>query len=71
MKLVNQPSALPTNKLGVAALVGPAVAEVWRNLMTDAYPALAGDATAILVGTFAALIAGYFVRDRANVEVQK
>ncbi|MEY1555340.1 hypothetical protein AB3Y40_06860 [Yoonia sp. R2331] len=68
MKLVNQPSALPTNKLAVSVMIGPVVTELWPEVMMDVYPPLAGgDATAVFVGAIAALIVGYFVPDRANV----
>lgn len=67
MTLARQTSALPTNKLGVAALVGPAASEVWSNLMTEIAPSLAGDSVCVLVGALAALLVGYFVPDRANV----
>lgn len=67
MPLVNQPSLLPTNKMTVAALVGPAFAEVWTRLMTDLAPALAGEAMSVLAGSTAAICVAYWVRDRANV----
>lgn len=66
---VNQPTWRPTNKLMVAALVTPAATEVWRTVMTDIYPALAGDAMCALIGGIAGLAAGYVVRDRPNVLV--
>lgn len=69
MSLVKQPSALPTNKLSVAVLVGPAVTELWGNVMLELWPALAGDSTSMFVGALAALILGYLVPDRANVAV--
>ena len=69
MTLVNQPSALPTNKLAVAAAIGPAASEVWAAFLAGPYPELAGPAMQVLVGAVAALLAGYFVRDRANVAV--
>ena len=65
--LVNQPSAMPTNKLMVATLVGPAATEVWGQVMSGLYPSLAGPAMSMLVGGIAALLIGYFVKDRANV----
>ena len=58
---------LPTNKLAVAAMVGPAATEVWQAVMLDLYAPLAGSAMSALVGALAALAVGYFVRDRANV----
>lgn len=67
MTLASQPNALPTNKLAIAALVGPAVTELWPGIMADLWPALAGGpATAALAGAAAALIVGWFVPDRAN-----
>lgn len=65
--LVNQPSALPTRKLTVAAMIAPAVTEAWGAFMTDVYPPVAGPEVSMLVGATAALLLGYFVRDRANV----
>lgn len=62
-----QPSILPTNKLAVAALLGPAFAEVWSNITAEYIPVLAGDSTAMLAGAIFALLVGYFVPDRANV----
>ena len=65
--LVNQPSKMPTNKLMVAAMVAPAVTEVWGIILADLYPQLAGPAVSGLAGAVAALVVGYYVRDRANV----
>lgn len=67
MPLVNQPTSLPTNKLMVATLIGPAATEVWGQVMTDLYPTLAGPAMSMLAGGVAAMLVGYFVKDRANV----
>ena len=67
MTTVKQPTARPTNKLMVAAAVGPAAAEVWAAVMVNAYPALAGPAMQALVGAFAALVGGYLIKDRPNV----
>ncbi len=64
--LVKQPSAVPTRKLAVAAMVGPAVTEIWGAAMADLYPPLAGESASLLAGGLAALVVGYFVRDRAN-----
>lgn len=64
MKLANQPDFLPSNKLTVAAMIGPAVVEVWQVV---AHAALAGPAMSALVGSVVALVVGYFVDDRANV----
>ncbi|MFC4672057.1 hypothetical protein ACFO5X_26145 [Seohaeicola nanhaiensis] len=66
-RLVDQPSSLPTNKLTVAALVGPAVTEAYGAVMQTIYVPLAGEAMSVFVGTFAAFAVGYFIRDRANV----
>lgn len=69
--LVNQPDNWPTRKLMVAAAVGPAAVEAWPGLVAlvtpDLVPVLAGPGVSGLVGAFAALAVGYFVRDRANV----
>lgn len=67
MNTVNQPSARPTNKLMVAALVGPAVTEAWQNVMLEIYLPLAGESVGMLMGGLAALAVGYMVRDRPNV----
>ncbi len=64
---VNQPTWRPTNKLMVAALVGPAAGEIWRNVMMDIYPGLAGPAMVALIAALAAFGAGYVVKDRPNV----
>ncbi len=69
MTTVNQPSARPTNKLMVAALAGPAASEVWRSVMTDLIPHLAGPEMCGLIGACAAFGVGYVVRDRPNVLV--
>lgn len=66
-ELVNQPSAMPTRKLTVAALIGPAVTETWQMLMLDLYPALSGDKLSMLVGMGAAFLFGYYTRDKPNV----
>jgi len=63
---VDQPSKRPTNKLMVAAAIGPAAGEVWGAVMAGIYPPLAGPEMSFLVGAVVALIVGYFVRDRAN-----
>lgn len=60
--LVNQPSALPTNKLAVAALIGPAVTEGVGLL----FPVLDGGSISMLCGGIAALAVGWIVKDRAN-----
>ena len=65
--LVSQPSALPTRKLTVAALIAPAATEAWQGVMTDLYPPLGGEAMGMLAGALAALLVGYYVKDRANV----
>ena len=67
MALVNQPSAMPTNKLMVAAAVGPAVTEVWGAVMSDLYAPVAGVETSFLMGAAAALALGYLIKDRPNV----
>ncbi len=67
MPTVNQPSAMPTNKLAVATLVGPAATEAWGAVWEGIYPAVAGPEVSLLVGCLAALIVGYFVKDRPNV----
>ena len=69
MTLVNQPSSFPTNKLAVAVLIGPAATEAWGAVMETLYMPLSGEAMSMLMGGVAALVAGYFVKDRANVEV--
>jgi hypothetical protein len=68
MALVKQPSALPTNKLAVAALIGPAATEAWGAVMASVYPAVAGPEMSLLVGAVATLIVGWFIPDRANVQ---
>lgn len=65
--LVDQPSKLPTNKMTLAALVGPAAAEVWARFMAENAPSLSGDAMSMLIGSLAALSVAYWVKDRANV----
>ena len=64
--LVTQPSAMPTRKLAVAAAIGPAVTEAWGAVMAGIYPPLAGPEVSLLAGMMAALMLGYFVKDRAN-----
>lgn len=64
--LVDQPTKRPTNKLMISALVAPAVTEAWGAIMADVYAPLAGAEVSMLVGSVAALVVGYFVRDRAN-----
>ena len=73
--LVSQPSAMPTRKLAtgtlVAAITGtqlaPALAEVWPQI---APAVLAGPAVteylSLVLSIVAGLVAGYFVKDRAN-----
>lgn len=65
--LVNQPTIRPTNKMTVAALVGPAAAEVWTKLTATYAPSLSGEAMSMLIGTLAAMAVAYWVRDQANV----
>lgn len=65
--LVKQPGYAPTNKLMVAAAVGPAATEAWGAVVATVYPPLAGPEISYFVGLCAALVVGYFVRDRANV----
>lgn len=67
MALVRQPSALPTNKLSVAVMIGPAATEAWGAVMATVYPPIAGPEMSVLVGALAALVVGWFVPDRANV----
>lgn len=67
MPLARQPSALPSNKLAIAALVGPAASEIWQSVMLDLYPPLAGDMTTMLVAGLITLFVGYWVPDRANL----
>lgn len=64
---VNQPSAMPTRKLMTGALVGPAAAEAWGNIMATVYPPVAGPEMSMLIGALAAVLVAYWVRDRANV----
>lgn len=64
--LVNQPSALPTRKLTVAAMIAPAVTEAWGAILADLYPPVSGPEVSMFVGALAGLAVGYFVRDRAN-----
>lgn len=67
MALATQSNALPTNKLAIAALIGPASSEIWQNVMLDLYPPLAGDMTTMLMAGLITLFVGYYVPDRANV----
>jgi hypothetical protein len=67
MATAKQASALPTNKLSVAAMIGPAATEAWGAVMADLYPALSGPAVSMLVGALAAVAVGWFVPDRPNV----
>jgi hypothetical protein len=67
MALVKQPSNLPTNKLSVAVMIGPAATEAWGAVMTTLYAPLSGPEMSMLVGALAALAIGYLVPDRANV----
>ena len=64
--LVKQTSALPTNKLSVAVLIGPAATEAWGAVMATIYHPLSGPEVSMLVGALAALAVGYMVPDRAN-----
>lgn len=64
--LVKQPSALPTRKLTVAAMLAPAASEAWGAVMQGVYPPVAGPEMSMLMGALVALAVGYFVRDRAN-----
>jgi hypothetical protein len=70
MALVRQPSNLPTNKLSVAVMIGPAATEAWGAVMATIYPPLAGPEMSVLVGALAALVVGWFVPDRANVRAE-
>jgi hypothetical protein len=65
--LVKQPSPLPTNKLAVAVLIGPAATEAWGAVMAQIYLPMSGPEVSMLVGGLAALAVGYIVRDRVNV----
>jgi len=70
MTLATQPSLRPTNKLTAAALIAPAVTEVWGALLPylcDTCEAFAGPDMSMLVGAFAALAVGWFIPDKANV----
>lgn len=61
---VNQPNWVPTNKLMVASLIGPAVTEVWANMAPVAF---SGPAVNALVGSAISFLVGYYlVRDRDN-----
>jgi len=68
--LVDQPSKRPTNKMTVAALVGPAASEVWGKFTAIHAPALSGEAMSVLIGALAAMLVAYWVKDRANVMPQ-
>lgn len=73
MPFETQPDALPTNKLltgsAVAALVGPAAAEIYPELVNAPWD---GTATTLFVSSLAALLAGLLLgwlpRDRAGVK---
>jgi len=64
--LTDQPSALPTRKLTVAAMVGPAATEAWAGIMAAVYPPLVGPEVSMLIGALVTVAAGYWVRDREN-----
>ena len=64
MTLARQPDFLPTNKLTVAALIGPAFVEVWQAVGPVA---LTGPAMSSLLGGIVVLLIGRYVPDRANV----
>ena len=66
MALAKQPSAMPTNKLSVAVMVGPAATEAWGAVMASVYPALSGPEMSMLIGGLAALVVGWLVPDRAQ-----
>lgn len=68
MKAV-QTSGLPTRKLAVGAMVGPAVTEVWGSVMVGIYPPLSGPEMSMLIGALAAVAVAYWVKDRANMPV--
>jgi hypothetical protein len=64
---VKQPTLAPTNKLMVAAAIGPAATEAWGAIMAGLYAPLAGPEVSYFAGLCAALAVGYFVQDRPNV----
>lgn len=67
MAYARQTTYLPTNKLAIASLIGPAAVEAYQAVMLDIYPPLSGEAMSMLVGAFVALSVGYFVPDRPNM----
>ena len=67
MTLADQPSVFPTNKLAVAAMIGPAVTEAWGSVMADMYAPMSGPAVAMLAGAIASLLMAWFVPDRDNL----
>lgn len=67
MGYADQASMLPTNKLAVAGLIGPAVTEAYGNVMLQVYEPLSGPSMAMLAGAAAAYAVGWFVPDRPNV----
>lgn len=74
--LETQPDRLPTNKvlamglgtLTAAPFIGPAVAEVWPQIVPPAFsgPAMT-DFVAALVAVIASMALAYFVPDRAGM----
>ena len=76
MALAIQTTSLPTNKLAVGALLasvaatkaGPLTAEIWPQVapLWLAGP-VATDVAQVLVGAFAGVAVGWFVKDRPNV----
>ena len=67
MALATQLNNFPTNKLAIAAMIGPAVTEAWGSVMAEMYAPMSGPAMAMLAGAIASLIIGWFVPDRPNV----
>lgn len=62
-----QTSRLPTRKLTVGALIGPAVSEAWGAVMADAYPPMSGPEVSMLIGAIAAVAVAYWIKDAPNV----
>jgi hypothetical protein len=66
MSTIVQPSANPTNKL-TAAVVGVAAINVVRVVVSNIWPAVTDDGFWMAMDPLAVFLAGWFVKDEANV----
>ncbi len=66
MALAKQKDSFPTNKLAVAALIGPATTEAWGAIFATVYAPISGPEVSLLAGAVATLVVGWFVPDRAQ-----